>query len=831
MGISIRNMPFLLIYNLILVTYQNYNSSLYNSEINEYVKTFLTDFLLIEKDNLKILDLSSEDYEFIYDSSFKYKNNLGNYKLCNKTSFSFYVLYYLDYDDFYSASSKNQILAISDNKSYPLFSYYEDLIFFNYQIISLCLPNNLNIPNNRTILKDDPFYKFFEFEFSYNYYLNAYNITEYLQKDNHIVKELSTIMVFIMILLGLFSIILTILPSYEVFYKKLILFKGFIKKYLYCVKKKNVNQKERKEREENEKDNEKIDNGLNFSFTSRESVSSSEKYENWENSIFKSLYLNLSDWFSITLNFKRLTYSDSQLDEEQISKYVNDTDFFFVNGIKSIFTILLIVSLSFWFYLQSPYIHMNKDKMIELIKENSIILPIIYWSKISIYPLTCLNAFVFSNKFLCYYNKYYLIFKSKQRKIKQKRINLIIINILIYSKYIFDKLFLYILFIFYFFISLSLPNIVLSNSNPPFSFIINEIISHSKEFWISLFNGQAIFNIILSDNTSYIQKISIFYFQILFLNEIFLSIIFSLILILYQIKKIIGLVVIVLFYFTSVVIGIFILNNSKIYLKFLVSSDNTSCNIFYYLGPYIIGILAGILRYEYIMCQIDIGFDDEIDESLKLIVEENNDKSELDDISNSNTYTNNTNTYINNPQNYKTDYKIRNFIKNNLLNRTKKDVILHILFSIYFQFFVICLFIDVFVFLIRSSQLFNRVGLQQGLMIYWYFEKDIICIFLIIILFKYMIFNRTSLNSLFERKEWNIISRLYYSILFLMPSCLLLTYLSNTDLLIFVWNSIIYLMFSIIVTLIVISTVFFIVLIIPLKLMFKSISKRIFRLK
>lgn len=444
---------------------------------SEYVESFLNNFFNLKVANKKStssLDftykLSDEELAIIYINSFKEDNLLGNYESCKLFDYSYIYFVYLDLNDYNDAVNKNLAINLNDIRSYNLYSYYQELMFYNYISFSMCLPsiiNDFSFLNRTTIeAKDDPFRKYFQRRQT-SYFVNIYNITNIEQTRNSQMNGelLATIILWMLIFSFSFSLVISLISSYRdltnAYINFIKAFSSFTRCIICCSKKKSKSKPERDNGSESSLIEEEYmgeiskrklseNNTLKCSFIEQSLNRSNLSSQNLRKSIieaetsnehlhlasieelqdeYKSISINFDNSqkyflelmfeylkfvYDLKENFCRITSSHNPVsDSWTADHYVNDNDFRFINGIRGILVLSLLFSLVLWYTLETPNSLLNREDSTEIFLQHSKFLCAIYWAAWSIIINTSVNSFLLGFKFLTFYEKYYAVYRSK----------------------------------------------------------------------------------------------------------------------------------------------------------------------------------------------------------------------------------------------------------------------------------------------------------------------------------------------------------------------------------------------------------------------------------
>ena len=366
---------------------------IYNSTV-----IFVDKFISIKYNKI---DCNINDYiSDIYFNSFQITNYLGEFYSCSKKNLTFQ--YFILYNFRKSKQFQKKTLA----ELIPM------LLFEEYYAFAMCLPGCFEILNTEypTMTFKNESYSLLSF--------NITNITEktYNQLDfTELYILLSILLSFLII--GLFF---AIFPNY-------ILLKNFIRfcKYsIFFTKVRKYSEfkdvSDENEEELNKECQGKIDGTLLT--IKQETIEEIKNYEtNKNDKIFeenfgkeveynslifepskkeeKNLYDNLSDIFNLIKSLKRFTV-DNQFVNKINSKYRNDNSLGFINGIKSINMILLILNiLSFQIFLV-PTTNINNYSNINSLEYYIFHVIVRFYMSNCFQMYWCLHGFILGYKFL-----------------------------------------------------------------------------------------------------------------------------------------------------------------------------------------------------------------------------------------------------------------------------------------------------------------------------------------------------------------------------------------------------------------------------------------------
>ena len=776
----------------ILSSYEYYltrstNLSIYNSTIN-FVNNFLK--VKISNNDCKI----SKYIRNIYLNSFQITNYLGDYYMCSKNKMIFY--YFLLYRSELTPNLINKNLA----------DIYPYLIYEDYFGFAMCLPSCFDIDNYNVINQ-----KFFKD----NYSLLYYNVTN---KTDTLYYDMSFTELYIIIGILLFFLILSLFFALFPKYIHLKNFLRFLKYSICCIKERKYsdfealkdNDKEDINQIENtlssigkniEKEENKYQPNADLSEEKTDKIVNVVKIRN-DSLVLEALepkvlsfYDKVSNIFSMRKSIKRLN-ENNQFVNKINSKYVNDNSVGFVNGMKAINMMIMILNIVCWQLFLVPTTKSTLDhNYISSPDKIFFQIVILYYMYFSFCIYWCLHGFLLGYKFL---------FHLKTRKItedytkrKGKENEFIERNQALWKTFtfVFQQFYLYLIFVFMFILTLNLEKFVyvsnFKNRAGTLLFLYSEISGRLREqlhyFLIPVVN-------FLVGNVLELKEGSSIFFFYSFINEMQAFILSIIILFIYSKKRNDSNILIIVFlvYIFSLIIKVLTYSLEDRYYKDLVGIDVFFWKLTSGYSIYFIGVVMGILYFEHNSGGISysrihsFSSQESLDES-----EEINGKSKL---------------------------------KENLKLLFSKHSSLYIIAFISILLFIFCMDCASVFSVMKDGTLNTQIPLVFK--IYLPIEIDLFLIGFFIILFRFFIVEKSEIREFFERRFWIPLSRSFYIVMFLtMPICLLIVLNSNVTLKITFYR-IVLIYIGLCAILLIVSSLIVIVIEIPLKVFFKKILNK-----
>lgn len=885
--------------------------------------------------------LSNFEYSIIYINSFKEDNQLGNYQSCKLLNYSYINYVFLDNDDYDDAFSKGMVNPKDDNSSYPFFTYYQDLMFFKYLSFCLCLPPKLTeLPLNRTFIdiKNDPFKKYLNYPES-SYIVNIYNIThiEEERKSNSIAEYAKITILVLSIFLIMLSIIIMLIPSYEFFLKIKRNYYATLKNLRLCCTKINTYFKEHRktnsfssssiETNNEEYIGEIVKKGSNennhnskpqnySTFLITKNLDSGEKHpqlsriiEEEESvssfprtSMKKGCCEKFYDFLKFTYDFKenmkRIMKPSSIVVDDRSSEFqINDNDFMFINGIRALLMFSFLMTTVFWYSLECPLSFFNKSDSFKLFNKHYMLLPIMYWLTWSIIIPCSINSFVMAYKFLSFHEKYYSIYKNaciskfmsngnnessrnssdSFKQVDIPKLSELLIHFKIFLRFFAMQFYRYLTFIILFYLVYCLDWIVGYNQNGPYLYLYNDMKKIAIENQLSIFlvYENLLVNFFSKDSSSRHATIYFCFFQ--FLNEIYFCLYAIIVLSLYQCKKILMLVILLSLYLASLVGRSVMIQLDDLYLRSVIGFDIKNTHPLYYLSILHLGIIFGIIMFEYNKSQIS-NHDLENDDFVDMIYKENNsvemiDQSSINEFKTIKPTPLESNEVTKKPKKKKnlviciekdksnrtsdkfdkatkkskissgkspkgstkksknskfTDsLKIHNFIRKYFVDKSNRYLI-QIVFGVLTTILIACIAIDCKLFLVRIDELFDRSGFEFNLKLYYPLEIETLILLMFFLIFKFVILKKSIFSTILEKKSWIIFSRCSIIMYFLAPPTINVLLLNLSGFLKFEIFSIILIFLTSLLLLLLFAIIILLLVDLPLKLAFRRIVRSCF---
>jgi hypothetical protein len=763
------------------------NLSIYNSTVN-FVNNFLK--VKISKSDCKIINYIRN----IYINSFQITNYLGDYYSCSKHNMIFY--YFLLY--------KSELTPDLINKN--LADIYPSLIYEDYYAFAMCLPSCLELDN---------YFVINQMFNNHTYSLLYYNITN---KTDTLYNQMSFTELFIIISILLFFLFLSL---FFAFFPKYSHFKNWLRLFKYticCTKERKYSQFEVPIEDDREEVNQ-IENTLSSygKIIEKEEIKQqaivdmeeekSEKIVN-DNKIGRDslvleaidvgksgIYEKISNVFNLNKSIKRL-FENNQFVNKINSKFVNDNSVGFVNGLKAINMLVMILNVVCWQLFLLPTTKSTLDhNYISSPDKIFFQIVILYYMYFSFCVYWCLNGFLLGYKFLFHLKTRKIIENYTMKKATEKGKTDRNHEIWKMFTFVFQQFYLYLLFIFMFILTLNLEKFVYilnqKNRAGTLLFFYSEISEKLREqlqyFLIPLLN------FLVGNVFEFKEGSSIFFFYS-FINEMQAFLISIIILFIYSKKRNDSniLVIVFLIYIFSLVIKILTYSIEERNYKDLVGIDAYFWKLTSAFSIYYIGVVMGLLFFEYNSGGISysrihsFSSQESLDES-----EEINGKNKL---------------------------------KENLKWLFSKHSSLYIIAFIFVLCFIFFMdFISVF-----SVMKNRKLNVQIPLIFKLYFpiEVDLFLIGLFIILFRLFLVEKSEMREFFERKVWIGLSRSFYVVMFLtMPISLLIVLNSNVTLKI-TFLRIVLIFIGLCAILLIVSSIIVLVIVVPLKVLFKQILNK-----
>ena len=734
----------------------NYHYFNANSISKKSTIIFLKNFLLVE-DPQKCLD--ENILQNIYLNSFSIRNFLGNYTDCSAKKFSFY----------YYCIIKNGTYTANNFSNKDLVEVFPDGIYDNIFCFAMCMPNCLNITKNNFVtnfttnvvnieLFPNSYSEFFQENNNNTMIIKYFNLTS-LNEQFKLDDLISIIVLFSIILFFLFlGIFFSIFLNIEKF-----------SKVINCCNKKNIENGNIRSNHDSHLIN------LNGEESNTENLNEKDK---------SNFYLyKIASAFDFKKSISRLIKHNHNKRSVH-SKFINDDSLGFVNGLKCIIMLFMILSCFSWQTILSPFTFSSKKG--DLFSSQKFAMQ--YMNFVIFYYLDyffglyfALHGFVLAYKFLFY----------KFRNTTQYSIN---------SKsfiFIVKQLYLYIVYIFFFFLIANLDKIFYYGRNieykhGPLLFIYRQTsqkyIDSSAWFIIPIINFLfTSYETILSGSQSH-------YFMFKFINEIQYFVVSLFILNIYHNyrKKYLVFVFIIGVYFFAFFIKIILylsLSGDKT-MKFLLGFDVFEWKFESGFSIYYIGVLFGILYFEYNSLDISNS------------VSSNNSKDEIKIVT------------VYKPNEYYT----RNFAKKLGLYEN-------------YYFFMLSFFILLLIFVYGYFYELDKIREFSSkipfiIQFLYICEGDLIIFSVFLILFKFVFTKNSAFKVFLQKQLWVPISRSFYPIMFFVsPFASIILYDFNYSLSLG-FTKLIFLFTSISMMSIAFGFVFMTIIQIPLKVLSKMLFKK-----
>jgi hypothetical protein len=527
------------------------------------------------------------------------------------------------------------------------------------------------------------------------------------------------------------------------------------------------------------------------------------------NKNYRKIYKVIASIFSLTKNIKRIFKATNQKNKIH-SSYINDDSLAFLNGCKAINLFCLTYCSIFWIFIESPNTKYDKLIKVDILTQNNFTLPIVYYLYWSIYLTFAFNGFSFGYKFLSHMNSRHM---DSETDNSRDNFKLTIKKVLSFVLPLFFKYVLYIFLIFNVYNIQYLINLGSSKSakdypgygTGPLFYIYKEISNYTLEHLQYFLMLYANFKM---DDTK-LTKTSIYVFFFVFINETQYFFISLIMLLIYYYKKNLGLIILILAYIVSMVLrAIYVVfGDMKIigtygYVRDFFGIEIYSFRFFYGLPVYFVGVIFGVLYFEYNTVD-DLGI---------------------------------TSSYINEPYNSTGEnLSYSDYLKhlNGSQERYANKFIKFLANSKFLQFvLLITSATTLFVFFLYDNLvLFSNIrenGFKDYKYSWWeklysFIELDLLAILIFLLVFKFVIFNNFQLRKFLSSNFWIPFSRLYFVI-----ACLLspITYffILNLDYPIkFKYTNVLFLSLSVLFLLYFIGFFISLLVEVPLKVGFKKI--------
>ncbi len=528
--------------------------------------------------------------------------------------------------------------------------------------------------------------------------------------------------------------------------------------------------------------------------------------ENTKSNNFQKVYALLSSIFSITLNVKRI-FKPTNKKNKTSSSYINDNSIAFINGLKGFNLICLTYCSIFWIFIESPNTYTDYIKKEYIFSQSLFILPLLYYLYWSIYLTFAYNGFTFGYKFLCHMNMRteQTIDDSESRY--GNSVGRVIKSAL---SFVIPQFFRYPLFFFLLFNVSNIDSVInlglTSNSwggSGPLFFIYKEISSYTLSKIEDFFLLYANFKM----QDTKLTKTSIYVFFFVFINEMQYFFILLLILMIYYHKNNLGYAILIISYLASISLrAIYLIfeepKNIGAYgdIRDFFGFEIYSFHFFYGLPVYILGVLFGILYYEYNIVD-NLGTNNIVCDSFV---------SEQDNF-NFSAYLRHLDTHHNN---------IGRILIKYVASSQKLFTIVIVLFFILFSFFTV--YDNYVLFPGVMEKGFTNYKYNWWEKFYSFVELDVLAILIFMIVFKFAINNNSQFKKLLESQFWIPFSRLYFVI-----ACLLspITYYFVLNLeypINFSYSNVLFLSLSVLFLLYLICFFISLIIEVPLKVGFKK---------
>ncbi len=472
--------------------------------------------------------------------------------------------------------------------------------------------------------------------------------------------------------------------------------------------------------------------------------------ENIKSNRFQKVYSLLSSIFSLTLNVKRI-FKPTNKKNKTSSSYINDNSIAFINGLKGFNLICLTYCSIFWIFIESPNTYTDFLKKEYIFSQSVFILPLLYYLYWSIYLTFAYNGFTFGYKFLCHMNMRtehpsenndspYIYNSSIARFIKSA------------LSFVIPQFFRYPLYFFLLFNVSNIDSVInlgfTSNSglgSGPLFYIYKEISSYTLskiEYFLLLYA-----NFKMQDTK--LTKTSIYVFFFVFINEMQYFFILLLILMIYYYKNNLGYTILIISYFSAISLrAIYLIfeepKNIGAYgdIRDFFGFEIYSFHFFYGLPVYILGVLFGILYYEYNIVD-NLGTNNYVCDSFV---------SEHDDF--------NFSAYLKHLDSHHSNIGrvVIKYLASSRFLFTIVIVLIFILFSFFTVYDNYVLFPGV------MDKGFTNYKYNWWEKFYSFVELDVLAILIFMMVFKFAIFNNSQFKKLLESQFWIPFSRLYFVI-------------------------------------------------------------------
>jgi hypothetical protein len=722
--------------------FRNYlfNSSIINDITNSSTKTFVLSLLnsTDANPNDKCLADLENNLKNIFQFSFSFGNNLGDYNGCiNQPNMKYLFILFIDpeYKNAYDPT---------------LACYFKNLIFNYYSSFSLCVPKCVEIPD-KVVLSTNKLKTCLPQKFNsikINTKLNTTSILMRVHDLGNLNEENNTkfkqefiisftILIFIYSTFFLLSIFFGLFPSLVDLYT------------CFCCRTKN--KKGVKTKSFKIKSN-PSDDSINKSGTESGDSFIDNNTTNQQDKSFKKSeirYKTISSIFSISKNVKRIFKATNKKNNTSIhSNYINDNSLAFINGIRGLNLFIMTICVITWIIIQSPISNINIIKLQNDVLGNGFFLPSLYYFYCSIYWNFSSSGFLLSYKFLSHLCEQQESEKPSKWKFTKK----------VFS-FLFPQLYRYVLYLILFLMVYNLE-VVLSflfqKDHGPLMYIYSQISQSAMSFILYFIFPSASF---LVKDTG-ITKNAVFIWFFMFIDELYYFLISIMILILYKFKPKIGIWVFIIGFFAAISSRTAIFMSGPRDMRDIFGYEISFYQLHTGISVYFIGCIFGILYFEYNFESAAVENSDvlSLEETYyKIDVSLREGKRNESSLISSGNHVGVVSCHRDEMRREKANISL-NPSKDYIKDIAKSNISQNFLIVIGFIFFGFFISYDLFVFIanIQKDPLYQFSTFEK---FYAFLELDIFVIFSYFLIFKFVIFNQSSLKNFLESNFWIPFSR------------------------------------------------------------------------